>query len=236
MKTIGLLGGMSWESSAHYYRAINEGIKNALGNLHSAKIAMYSVDFAPIEKLQHEGDWAGTASILSEAAGNVEAAGADFLLICTNTMHKVAGQVSERVDIPLVHIADATGEAVMAAGCSSVGLLGTRFAMEEDFLKGYLRDRYHLKVMVPAKPDRDLVHRVIYQELCLGRIEEASRRAYVGIVETLAAAGAEGVILGCTEIPLLLRDGDVELRLFDTTALHAQKAVDLALGTGSFQR
>lgn len=236
MKTIGLIGGMSWESTLEYYRVINRAVRERLGGQHSAKLLLYSVDFGQIEKLQHSGQWDETALILTDAARRLERAGADFFLICTNTMHKVAGQVSERVDIPLVHIADATGEAVMAAGCSSVGLLGTRFAMEEDFLKGYLRDRYHLKVMVPEKPDQELVHRVIYQELCLGRIEEASRRAYVGIVEKLAAAGAEGVILGCTEIPLLLRDGDVELRLFDTTALHAQKAVDLALGTGSFKR
>jgi len=232
MKTIGLLGGMSWESSAHYYRAINEGVKNALGNLHSAKIAMYSVDFAPIEKLQHEGDWAGAASILSEAARNIESAGADFLLICTNTMHKVAPEIAQAIDIPVLHIADATAEVLLQKGIKRVGLLGTAFTMEQDFYKDRLSDKYGLDVLAPGKEDRELVHRVIYRELCLGKIDNRSRAEYLRIIDQLAIQGAEGVILGCTEIGMLVSQEDTAVPLFDTTAIHAAKAVEFAIGAG----
>ena len=175
MKTIGLLGGMSWESTVDYYRLINRGVKETLGDLHSAKIAMYSVDFEPIKKLQHAGDWAGTAAILIEAAKNVEAAGADFLLICTNTMHRVAPEVEAAIQIPLIHIADATAEVLVSEGIRSVGLLGTAFTMEQDFYKGRLADKYDIRVLVPDEDDRAFVHKVIYQELCLGKIEPASK-------------------------------------------------------------
>jgi len=230
MKTIGLLGGMSWESTAHYYRAINEGVKNCLGQLHSAKIAIYSVDFAPIEKLQHEGDWAGTASILSDAARNVESAGADFLLICTNTMHKVAPEIARAINIPILHIADATAEVLLQKGISTVGLLGTAFTMEEDFYRGRLCDKHGLDVLVPGKEDRELVHRVIYRELCLGKIENDSKTKYLRIIDRLAEQGAEGIILGCTEIGMLVSQEDTRVPLFDTTAIHAAKAVEYAIG------
>jgi len=228
MKTIGLLGGMSWESTVHYYRAINEGVRNSLGNLHSAKIAMYSVDFEPIEKLQHEGDWAGTASILSDAARNIESAGADFLLICTNTMHKVAPEIAQAINIPILHIADATAEVLLQKGIRTVGLLGTAFTMEQEFYKGRLSDKYGLDVLVPGKEDRELVHRVIYRELCLGKIKNGSRAEYLRIIDLLARQGAEAVILGCTEIGMLVSQEDTEVPLFDTTAIHAAKAVEYA--------
>lgn len=228
MKTIGLLGGMSWESTVNYYRAINEGIKKSLGILHSAKIAMYSVDFEPIEKLQHEGDWAGTASVLSEAARNVESAGADFLVICTNTMHKVAPDIARAINIPILHIADATAEVLLRKGIRTVGLLGTAFTMEQDFYKGRLSEKYGLDVLVPGKEDRELVHRVIYKELCLGIIENGSKKDYLRIIDSLASQGAEGVVLGCTEIGMLVSQQDTEVPLFDTTAIHAANAVAYA--------
>lgn len=230
MKTIGLLGGMSWESTQFYYRNINEGVRTKLGGLHSAKIAMYSVDFAPIETLQHAGDWAGTAAILSDAARKVEAAGADVLLICTNTMHKVADEVADAVDIPLLHIADETAEVLMADGIKTVGLLGTGFTMEQDFYKGRLRDHYGLEVLVPGEADRKIVHEVIYQELCLGEVKAESKVEYLRIIDALAAQGAEAVILGCTEIGMLVEQGDTGVRLLDTTAIHAEGAVEFALG------
>ena len=229
MKTIGLLGGMSWESTLVYYRAINEGVRRRLGGLHSAKIAMYSVDFEPIEKLQHAGDWDGTARILVEAARGIQAAGADFLLICTNTMHKVAPEIESAIDIPLLHIADASAEILVSAGIGTVGLLGTAFTMEQDFYTGRLASKYGLKVLIPGQQDREIIHKVIYAELCNGIIEDDSRREYLRIVDSLAAAGAQAVILGCTEIGLLLRQSDTPVRLLDTTALHAEKAVQLAL-------
>jgi len=228
MKTIGLLGGMSWESTLGYYRAINEGIKKTLGGLHSAKIVMYSVDFAPIEKLQHTGDWEGTAKILSEAAQSIQAAGADFLLICTNTMHKVAPQIKAAIQIPLLHIADATAEILVNGGINSVGLLGTAFTMEQEFYKGRLINNYGLQVLVPNEDDRQIVHRIIYQELCLGKIESNSKAEYLRIIDTLAAQGAEAVILGCTEIGMLVNQTDTDVRLLDTTAIHAEKAVEYA--------
>lgn len=228
MKTIGLLGGMSWESTLGYYRAINEGVKKSLGGLHSAKIAMYSVDFEPIEQLQHTGDWKGTAKILSKAAKNIEAAGADFLLICTNTMHKVAPEIEEAIHIPLLHIADATAEILVNDGIKSVGLLGTAFTMEQEFYKGRLTNSYGLHVLVPDENDRDLVHKIIYQELCLGKIESGSKAEYLRIIDALAAKGAEAVILGCTEIGMLVNQEDTNVRLLDTTAIHAEKAVEYA--------
>jgi len=229
MKTIGLLGGMSWESSVGYYRAINEGVKNALGGLHSAKIAMYSVDFDPIEKLQHDGDWEGTAKILSEAALNVQLAGADCLLICTNTMHKVAPQIEKMINIPLLHIADATAEVLLKKGIKTVGLLGTAFTMEQEFYKGRLKDNYGLTVVVPNDNDRKIVHDVIYKELCLGKALPSSKIEYLRIIESLAEQGAEAVILGCTEIGMLLNQSDTDITLLDTTYIHAQKAVDWAI-------
>ncbi|GAB6904498.1 putative racemase [Desulfosarcina cetonica] len=229
MKTIGLLGGMSWESTLTYYRVINEGVKKRLGGLHSAKIVLYSVDFDPIEKLQHSGDWEGTANILSQAARQIETGGADFLLICTNTMHKVAESIAAAVTIPLVHVADATGEALRLAGLQRVGLLGTAFTMEEDFYKARLKETFGIDVLIPDEDDRRMVHEVIYKELCLGNINSASKQTFVEIVDRLAGQGAQGVILGCTEIGLLINQGDTMVPLYDTTLIHAGKAVDLAL-------
>ena len=229
MKTIGLLGGMSWESTLTYYQEINEGTKKRLGGLHSAQVVLYSVDFEPIEKLQHADDWEGTADILADAGRRVQAAGADCLLICTNTMHKVAPQIEAVVDIPLIHIADATAERLVAMGARRVGLLGTAFTMEQDFYKGRLEANYGLEVLVPDAEDRALVHRVIYEELCLGEIKPGSRAVYIRIIEDLALQGAEAVILGCTEIGLLVDQADTGVTLLDTTAIHAEKAVDFAL-------
>ena len=232
MRIIGLLGGMSWESTAEYYRLINEGVKARLGGLHSAEIVMVSVDFEPIEKLQHAGDWAGAARVLIDAAGRIEAAGADFLVICTNTMHKLADEIADAIDIPLLHIADATAEAIKTAPMSRVGLLGTTFTMEEDFYKGRLALRHGLDVLTPNDEDRQIVHDVIYDELCRGTIREESKREFVRIIDDLVRRGAEGVVLGCTEIGLLVKPGDVGVRLFDTTVIHAERAVTMALGSG----
>jgi len=231
MKTIGLLGGMSWESTRDYYSAINRGIKNRLGGLHSARLLLNSVDFAEIEQLQHQGDWAGTARILVDAARQVEAGGADFLLICTNTMHKVAPEIQAALKIPLVHLADATAEKLLQADCQKVGLLGTAFTMEQDFYKGRLKDKYGLEVLVPEAEERAEIHRVIYEELCQGEIHEASRQVFIDSIQRLAAEGAQAVILGCTEIALLVSQQDTKVPLFDTTAIHAEKAVELALAT-----
>ena len=228
MKTIGLLGGMSWESTLGYYKAINEGIREKLGGLHSAKIAMYSVDFEPIEQLQHSGDWEGTARILSEAAQSIQAAGADFLLICTNTMHKVTPEIEAALQIPVLHIADATAEILLNEGIKTVGLLGTAFTMEEEFCKGRLTKNYGFEVLVPNEKDRKIVHKVIYQELCLGKIEANSKAEYLRIIEALADKGAEAVILGCTEIGMLVNQADTQVKLLDTTAIHAQQAVKYA--------
>jgi len=228
MKTIGLLGGMSWQSTLGYYRAINEGVQKNLGSLHSAKIVLYSVDFEPIEKLQHNGDWDETARILSEAAQSIQAAGADFLLICTNTMHKVAPVIEASIQIPLLHIADTTAEVLVSEGIKSVGLLGTAFTMEQDFYKERLINKYGLRVLVPNEDDRQIVHKVIYQELCLGKVELGSKAEYLRIIDTLAAQGAEAVILGCTEVGMLVNQADTNVRLFDTTVIHAEKAVEYA--------
>ncbi|MFC3152283.1 aspartate/glutamate racemase family protein [Litoribrevibacter euphylliae] len=229
MKTIGLLGGMSWESTQGYYRAINEGIRHQLGGLHSAKIAMYSVDVDPIEKLQHAGDWQGTAKILSKAAKRIEAAGADVLLICTNTMHKVAPDIEQAIQIPLLHIADATAEVLVKDEIKKVGLLGTAFTMEQDFYKGRLTNNYGLEVLIPSSQDRAIIHRVIYEELCLGVIKPNSKAEYLRIIDALADQGAEAVILGCTEIGMLVQQSDTTIRLLDTTAIHAEKAVEYAI-------
>lgn len=229
MKTVGLLGGMSWESSIGYYRAINEGVKNALGGLHSAKIAMYSVDFDPIEKLQHKGDWQATAELLSQAAKNVQYAGADFLLICTNTMHKVAPEIEKAIDIPVLHIADATAEVLVKNGIKRVGLLGTAFTMEQEFYKGRLNINYGLTVLTPEQQDREIVHNIIYKELCLGQTLPHSKKEFLRIVQALAKQGAEAVILGCTEIGMLIDQTDTNVILLDTTYIHAQKAVEWAI-------
>jgi aspartate racemase len=230
MKTIGLMGGMSWESTLGYYRLINQGVKDSLGGLHSAKIAMVSVDFDPIEKLQHKGDWDGTAEILSQAAMDIESAGADFLLICTNTMHKVAPQIQSKINIPLLHIADATAEVLIEEGMTKVGLLGTAFTMEQDFYKGRLVDHHGLEVVIPNVADRRIVHDVIYQELCLGKVEQSSKREYLRIIDDLSKQGAQAVILGCTEIGMLVGQADTQVRLLDTTAVHAEKAVEFSIG------
>lgn len=229
MKTIGLLGGMSWESTLSYYKSINEGVKQALGGLHSAKICLYSVNFDEIEKLQHQGRWEETATILGEAAASVESGGADFLLICTNTMHKVAPEIEKHITIPILHIADATAEALISDGIKKVGLLGTRFTMEQPFYKDRLIEQHGIDVVVPNEADRTLVHDIIYQELCRGEIKDQSRQVYLEIIDRLTQQGAEAVILGCTEIALLVQQQHTDVALFDTTAIHADAAVSLAL-------
>jgi aspartate racemase len=229
MKIIGLLGGMSWESTVPYYRLINETVKARLGGLHSAKIILYSVDFHEIERLQHAGDWAAAGALLGAAAQALERAGADALVLCTNTMHKVASAIEAAVNIPLLHIADPTATAIKAAGLGCVGLLGTRFTMEQDFYRARLEVQHGLTVLTPAPEDRAVVHRIIYEELCLGKIEPASRAEYRRIMARLQAEGAQAVILGCTEITLLVDQTDAPLPLFDTTRLHALHAAQWAL-------
>ena len=229
MKTIGLIGGMSWESTVPYYRLINETVKARLGGLHSAKVVLYSVDFHEVERLQHSGDWEAAGALLAGAARALEAAGADFLVLCTNTMHKVAGAIEGAVGIPLFHIADPTAEEIKAAGIGTVGLIGTRFTMEQEFYKGRLRERHGLAVLVPSAGDREIVHRVIYEELCLGKIVDGSREEYRRIMADLVAEGAEAILLGCTEISLLVGREDSTVPLFDTTSLHARKAAERAL-------
>ena len=229
MKTIGLIGGMSWESSIEYYRIINEATKAKLGGLHSAKSLMVSVDFAEIEVLQHQGKWTEAAQILIESAKSLENGGADFIVLCTNTMHKVADDIQVNVNIPLLHIADATAELVKESGIQKIGLLGTRFTMEEEFYKGRLAQEYGLSVSVPNAPQREIVHRVIYDELVLGKIEQNSKEQYVDIIRQMIDQGAEGIILGCTEIGLLIHEQDSPVPLFDTTRIHAEAAVEYAL-------
>ena len=229
MKTIGLIGGMSWESTVPYYRHVNEGIKARLGGLHSARVVLYSVDFHEIEQLQHAGDWDAAGAQLADAARRVQAAGADLLVLCTNTMHKVAPQIEAAVSIPLLHIADATGAAITAAGHRTVGLLGTRFTMEQDFYRQRLRQTHGLQVIVPEADDRAVVHDVIYDELCRGVIRDSARDAYRRVMDELVARGADAIILGCTEIGLLVGPQDARVPLFDTTALHASAAVEAAL-------
>jgi len=229
MKSIGLLGGMSWESSLEYYRIINQQVRDRLGVLHSAKIVMVSVEFAEIEKLQHQDRWQEAGDILVEAARGIERGGADFLLICTNTMHKLADQVQSGIGIPILHIADATAEKIVASGLKRVGLLATRFTMEENFYKGRLTDHYGLDVLIPGEDDRETVHRVIYDELCTGQILPRSRHSYIEICNQLISRGAEAIILGCTEIGLLVKAADLDVPVFDTTRIHCTAAVDKAL-------
>jgi len=230
MQTIGLLGGMSWESTELYYRAINEQVKQKLGGLHSAKIVLLSVDFQEIETLQHQNRWEEAGKLLAQAGQQVEAAGADFLLICTNTMHKVAPQIEQAIHIPILHLADATAVRIKQRGLKKVGLLGTNFTMEQDFYKGRLVQKHGLDVLIPPAADRDLVHHVIYNELCLGKVQDDSRREYLRIINDLQARGAEGIIEGCTEIVMLVKQEHTTVPLFDTTAIHAEAAVDRALG------
>lgn len=229
MKTIGLIGGMSWESTIPYYQRINERIKQQLGGLHSAHIVLYSVDFHDIEQLQRSGRWDEAAAHLVHAAQALEKAGADFLVLCTNTMHKVAPAIEAATNIPLLHIADPTAESINQSDLQKIGLLGTRFTMEEDFYRNRLVEKHGLKVLVPVEADRQLVHQVIYEELCLGKLHEASRASFRAIIDRLVAQGAEGIILGCTEIALLVGQTDSSVPLFDTTTLHAVCAADYAL-------
>ncbi len=228
MKTLGLIGGMSWESTVPYYRQINQRINQQLGGLHSAKIIMYSVDFQQIEALQRSGDWQQAGQLLAEAAQALQRAGAEGLVLCTNTMHKVATAITSATPLPLLHIADATAQQIRAQGLRRIGLLGTRFTMEQDFYKARLAAQ-GLEVLIPAETDREQVHQVIYQELCHGQIKADSRHAYQRIIADLIAQGAEGVILGCTEIGLLVQPDDAAVPLFDTTAIHARAAADWML-------
>jgi aspartate racemase len=227
--TIGLIGGMSWESSAEYYRIINREVNRRLGGVHSAQCLMYSVDFEGIKRLQHEGDWERLAEAMKEAAVRLERGGADFIVLCTNTMHRVADAIAASVSIPTLHIADPTADKIKAAGFQRIGLLGTAFTMEQDFYKGRLQQRHGLEVIVPDENDRRIVHEIIYKELVLGQIRPESRQAYRAIIARLIERGAQAVILGCTEIMLLVSDEDSAVPLFDTTTIHALAAVDWAL-------
>ena len=229
MKTIGLIGGMSWESSAQYYRAINNTVRERLGGVHSAQSLMYSVDFGEIERLQHAGDWEALSERMVDASKRLERGGADFVVICTNTMHRMADEVAGNLTIPLLHIADPTAERIKADGINKVGLLGTAFTMEQDFYKGRLAHEFGIDVLIPDEADRETVHRVIYEELVVGRIEESSRKAYREVIGRLVDQGAAGIILGCTEIMLLVKPEDSKVPIYDTTTLHALAAVDLAL-------
>jgi aspartate racemase len=232
VKTIGLIGGMSWESSIEYYRLINQTVKARLGGLHSAQSLMYSVDFAQIEAFQQQGRWDAAAAVLIDAAQRLERGGADCVVLCTNTMHKVADAIQAQMTIPLLHIADPTAAAIHRAGIATVGLLGTRFTMEQDFYKGRLEQKHDLNVIVPHASDREVIHQIIYAELCLGEIKASSKQQYIAVMQRLVAAGAQGIILGCTEIGLLIQAGDSQVPLFDTTALHAVAAVEYALQRG----
>ena len=229
MRRIGLLGGMSWESSAEYYRFVNEAVRDRLGGLHSADCVMRSVDFTDVEVLQREGRWEEAGALLAREAQGLVKAGAELIVLCTNTMHKVADQITDAIDAEFVHIADTTANAVKEAGHDTVGLLATGYTMEQDFYVGRLRDRHGLTVLTPPKPDRDVVHRVIYEELCVGVVDDGSRDEYRRIMRDLHAAGAQAILLGCTEIDLLVGAEDSPVPVFDTTRLHAERAVDLAL-------
>jgi len=229
MKTIGLLGGMSWESTAIYYKLINEGVKSKLGGLHSAKLCMLSVNFEEIETCQRLGQWDKAAVILSDAAQSVEAGGADFLLMCTNTMHRVASDIERAISLPVIHIADATAERLVADNVERVGLLGTRFTMERGFYKDRLTDKFGIEVLVPNADRRRLVHGIIYRELCLGVIRDSSREQYLEVIDGLHKHGAQAIILGCTEIALLVQQAHTSVPLYDTTEIHALKAVALAV-------
>jgi aspartate racemase len=229
MRRIGLLGGMSWESSAEYYRLVNRAVHERLGGLHSADCVLRSVDFAEIERLQRGDAWQHAGRLLAGEARLLESAGAELLVLCTNTMHKVADDVAAAVEIPLVHIADATADAIRGAGLETIGLLGTAYTMEQDFYSGRLRDRHGLAVLTPDEDGRRFVHDVIYHELCLGVVNDASRQVYRSVIADLVGRGAQGIVLGCTEIGLLIRSGDSEVPVFDTTRIHAERAVELAL-------
>lgn len=228
MKTIGLIGGMSWESTAEYYRLLNEAVKEKLGGLHSARCILYSVDFAEIETLQREGQWAEATTLLVGAAQSLERAGAGVVLLCTNTMHKLADLIAASVRIPFLHIADAAAQSVMRAGIRRVALLGTRFTMEEHFYRGRLKDRFDLDVLIPGETGRETVHRIIYRELCVGIVRPESKQELIQITNEMIKNGAQGVILGCTELGLLIRDGDVSASVFDTTRLHVVAALETA--------
>jgi len=229
MKTIGMIGGMSWESSLEYYRIVNETIKEELGGFHSAKCVLYSVNFEEVEKLQHQGDWESLTRLMIDAAQRVKKAGADFLVICTNTMHKMADEVQDATRIPLLHIVDVTAAAIRANGQTRVGLLGTKFTMEQDFYKGRLNQKHRMDVLIPDDKERQVIHDILYDELCLGDIKDLSREKFKDIIQGLVRRGAQGVILGCTEIPLIVSQKDYEIPLYDTTTLHAKAAVAFAL-------
>ncbi len=229
MKTIGLIGGMSWESSTEYYRLINAFVKERLGGFHSAKCVMVSVDFAEIETLQRENRWAESAQSMIAAAQSLERAGVDLILLCTNTMHKVADDIQVNIQVPFLHIVDATAECIKAQGLTTVGLLGTRFTMEEDFYVGRLTQRHGLQALIPEAAEREMIHRVIFDELCLGDVKATSKAQYLAVIDRLVAHGAQGIILGCTEIGMLIRPEDCRVPAFDTTRLHAQAAVEFAL-------
>jgi aspartate racemase len=229
MKTIGLIGGMSWESSLEYYRIINETVKSKLGGFHSAKSLMYSVDFQEIEKLQHLEQWEEATKMMIDAAQRVERGGADFVVICTNTMHKMAEKVEKNIQVPLLHITDVTAAKIKEMGKKTVGLLGTRFTMEQDFYKGRLKDKHEIEVLIPKEDERKAIHAILYDELCLGAIKTTSKDKFKNIITNLKTRGAEGIILGCTEIPLIVKQEDYDIFLYNTTMLHAQAAVDFAL-------
>ncbi|UCG01275.1 MAG: aspartate/glutamate racemase family protein [Candidatus Heimdallarchaeota archaeon] len=229
MKTIGLIGGMSWESSLEYYRIINETVKELIGGLHSAKSIMYSYDFEEIESLQHQGKWTKLMDYMIETAKRLENAGAEMIVICTNTMHKVAEGMQQNLSIPIIHIADATARKILEKKFQKVGLLGTKFTMEEGFYKDRLKKEYGLEVIIPNNDERQMVHDIIYKELVLGQLKEHSRKVFIDIIQHLAVQGAQGIILGCTEIPLLIKQEDVDILLFDTTTIHARSAVEYAL-------
>jgi aspartate racemase len=229
MKTIGLIGGMSWESTLEYYRIINEAVKEKLGGFHSAEMVLYSVDFAEVEALQHRGEWDRAAVLLTEAARRVEAAGADFALLATNTMHRVFDEIQKGIRIPLLHIADVTGREIQARGLTRIGLLGTRFTMEQEFYKGKLARDFGIDVLIPDEAERQAIHGILYNELCLGAVKDSSREVFRKIIGRLEGRGAQGIVLGCTEIPLIVKQKDYGLPLFDTTDLHARAAVELAL-------
>lgn len=229
MKTIGLIGGMSWESSLEYYRIINETAKLKLGGLHSAQCVMYSVDFQEIVLLQHQNKWEELTNIMIETAEKLKSSGADFIIICTNTMHKMASDIENKVGIKVLHIAEVTGEKIIQKGIRKVGLLGTKFTMEQDFYKGILKEKFNIDVVIPDENEREIVHEIIYNELCKGIINEDSKEKFKKIISNLALRGAEGIILGCTEIPLLIKQEDVNIPVFDTTTIHAISAFEFAL-------
>jgi len=229
---MGMIGGMSWESTLEYYRIVNETTKKRLGGFHSARCILYSVDFEEVEKLQHLGDWEELTVLMIDAAKRLEGAGTDFVIICTNTMHKMAEEVEGAIGIPILHIVDVTAEAIRANGETRVGLLGTKFTMEQDFYKGRLRDKHGLEVLIPGEKERQVVHDILYGELCLGAIKEQSKDKFKSIIQNLVDRGAQSVILGCTEIPLIVSQDDYAIPVYDTTRLHAQAAVDFALRAG----